>query len=98
MLDDAEWEQVVPHLKNAIAQIKDYRQAHNASLAEAQAHGYGQRALERYHDITGFREINVNALWHHRVSQFGPPCSSCGRPLRTPRARFCAECGAPRQS
>jgi hypothetical protein len=93
MLDDAEWEQVVPHLKNAIAQIKDYRRAQNASLAEAKDHGYGQGALERYRHITGFRETNVNALWHHRVSQFGPPCSSCGRPLRTTGARFVPNVG-----
>jgi hypothetical protein len=73
MLDDAEWEQVVSHLKNAIAQIKDYRRAHNASLVAAKDHGYGQRALERYYQITGFRETNVNALWHHRVGQLGPP-------------------------
>jgi hypothetical protein len=84
MLDDAEWEQVVPQLKIAIAQIKNYRQVHNASLAEVKDHGYGQGALERYHEITGFQETNVNALWHHRISQFGPPCSSCGGPVRTP--------------
>jgi mobilome CxxCx(11)CxxC protein len=24
----------------------------------------------------------------------GPPCASCGSPLRTPRAKLCAECGA----
>lgn len=24
----------------------------------------------------------------------GPPCASCGAPLRTPRAKLCAECGA----
>ena len=24
----------------------------------------------------------------------GPPCPSCGEPLRTPRARLCTHCGA----
>jgi hypothetical protein len=96
MLDEAEWEQVLPHLRNGLEQIKYYRRVHNTSLAEAKAQVYGQGALERYHQITSFRETNVKALWHHRISQFGPLCSSCGRPLRTPRASFCAECGAPR--
>jgi hypothetical protein len=36
MLEDAEWEQVVPHLENAVAQIKDFRKVHNVSLAEAE--------------------------------------------------------------
>jgi hypothetical protein len=97
MLDDAEWEQVVPHLMDAIARIKDYRQMHSSALFDVQNQGFGRDALEKYHEITGFTETNVNALWHHRVSQFGPPCSSCGRPLRTPRASFCAECGALRK-
>ena len=61
------------------------------------AAGYGQKALALYRDMTGFEETNPDALWHHRVSIFGPPCSRCGKPLRTPRARHCAECGAYRE-
>jgi hypothetical protein len=51
-------------------------------------------ALSRYFEITGFRETNANAIWHHRQSLFGPPCASCGKLLRTPKASFCASCGA----
>lgn len=94
MLDDTEWAQVEPHLSNAIEQIKRYRAEHCVSLREASAKGYGREALERYFQITGFRETNADALWHHRLSAFGPPCSACGKPLRTPRAKLCAECGA----
>jgi len=49
--------------------------------------------LREYERITGFHETNINALYHHVVSLYGPPCSKCGKPLRTPRARFCAACG-----
>ena len=96
MLDEVEWEQVVPHLTGAVAEIKRYRDAHGVSLAEAKDQVYGKGALDRYHQITGFRETNVNAVWHHRISNFGPPCAACGKPLRTPRAKFCAECGGQR--
>jgi hypothetical protein len=94
MLDEEEWAQVQPLLGNAIEQIKLYRETHGASLSEAKERGYGAEALERYYQITGFRETNPNALWHHRLSDLGPPCNTCGKPLRTPRAKFCAACGA----
>ena len=51
--------------------------------------------LREYERITGFHETNGNAVYHHRLSLYGPPCSACGKPLRTPQAKFCAACGQP---
>ena len=95
MLNEHEWEEVVPHLRKGLEEIKRHRAAHGVSLTEAKNAVYGKGALQRYFEITSFRETNVNALWHHRLSLFGPPCSACGKPLRTPRAKMCAECGTP---
>jgi hypothetical protein len=50
--------------------------------------------LRRYFEVTSFEETNANAVWHHVANQYGAPCSSCGKPLRTSRARMCAACGA----
>jgi hypothetical protein len=44
--------------------------------------------------FTGAAEENPNAVWHHVASQYGPACAHCGKPLRTPAARWCAACGA----
>ena len=38
--------------------------------------------LAEYEKITGFRETNPNAVFHHRLSDYGLPCRFCGRPLR----------------
>lgn len=92
MLDEAEWELVAPLLVSSLSEIKRHRQEHDGSILEARTWA-DQPALVKYRDLTGFNETNVNALWHHQTSLYGPPCTSCGKPLRTPKASFCAACG-----
>ena len=52
-----------------------------------------QRALDEYFAITGCRETNSRALWHHVTASHGPPCSGCGKPMRTSEATHCVMCG-----
>ena len=54
-----------------------------------------KQGLELYFRVTGLRETNINAVWHHRLSIYGPPCGWCGKPLRTPKAKLCAACWTP---
>jgi hypothetical protein len=96
MLTESEWERVSPHMVNAVTQIKQYREEHQCSLSEARAKGFGQQALAAYEQITGFKETNPDALFHHRLSIYGLPCHACGKPLRTPQAQYCANCSAER--
>jgi hypothetical protein len=55
--------------------------------------GWLKPQLDAYEQMTGHRETNINAIFHHRVSLYGPPCAKCAKPLRTPKATFCAYCG-----
>jgi hypothetical protein len=48
---------------------------------------------KEYERMTGMGGCHHNAILHHRISTYGPACSRCGKPLRTPGARFCAACG-----
>ena len=95
MLTDDEWAILEPLTMRHIDAIKAYRGEHHCSLAEARD-AVSDAALQRYREITGFDETNFNALFHHRLSLLGPDCHACGKPLRTPRAKLCAECWAPR--
>lgn len=52
---------------------------------------------EAYERMTGLADCHANAIMHHRMATYGPLCRVCGKPLRTPRASFCAACGEPVQ-
>ena len=52
-----------------------------------------QYLLAGYELFTGKEEVDPNVIWHHVRALYGPLCRTCGKPLRTPRARVCAECG-----
>jgi hypothetical protein len=94
MLDEQEWDSISPLLSRSLEEIIEYRRIHNVPLEVAMKQKYGVSALDFYFDLTGFKETNVSALYHHRISLYGPPCAACGKPLRSPRASFCAACGA----
>jgi hypothetical protein len=52
-----------------------------------------KKLLDYYNELTQFDETEPNAIMHHRLSLYGPACENCGKPYRTPIAKFCAACG-----
>ena len=97
MLDNQEWERVGAPLTNSVQAIKSYREKHNVPLSQAKTETF-KEALALYREITGFAETNPNALWHHRIELYGPPCHVCSKTLRTAVAKRCFECGAVRSN
>lgn len=95
MLTDDEWREIAPLIQFDTERIKNYREQHQMGLREA-IDGLQFIACEKYFEITGFRETNPNAIWHHRLSDYGTECPECGHLFRTPQATFCANCGAKR--
>ncbi|MEL6868861.1 MAG: hypothetical protein AAFO81_03585 [Pseudomonadota bacterium] len=93
LLNETEWTEIEPLLRAAVRDVKEYRSKTHAELAEALEKNQGVAALQRHKELTGFVETNVNAIWHHRRSNYGDPCPDCGKLLRTPRATLCPECG-----
>jgi hypothetical protein len=93
MLEEHEWQQVEPLLTSFVKDVKRHREYHSSSVHEATKASSPDPALQKYFELTGFREANIDALWHHRASLYGHPCLRCTKPLRTHAAKLCAECG-----
>jgi hypothetical protein len=94
MLDENEWSRMEPLLTKNLVDKKLYRQTHQASITESINAVSSIEALNMYLEIAGTPAANINDIWHHRLSLFGAPCQTCGHPLRTPQANFCANCGS----
>lgn len=97
MLDEAEYARIKSWLQaHGRTSWQDFLEGISFEERQARREVRGREALDVYLDITGHAETNVGVLEHHRASLLGPPCSSCGKPLRTPRAKLCADCWQPR--
>jgi hypothetical protein len=84
MLDEEEWAGLAPLLRVSLENIQAYRERYQTPLNMTPKRAMYSAALARYLELTGFEETNPAALWHHRLSLYGPPCTHCGKPLRPP--------------
>lgn len=94
LLGEEDWAKVAALLDDRVKWIRKHRQDTGCSLEEAvREEPRGQAALDLYERLTGTRLDHPDELYAVRRSGYGAPCPECGKPFRTPRARFCAECG-----
>jgi hypothetical protein len=92
MLEKHEWEKVEPYWRESIKQIQDYREKTGANLDTAIAN-VETKINKAYYEITGTKVTGRVSIYNRQRSLFGPICTSCSKPYRTPKASFCAECG-----
>jgi hypothetical protein len=98
MLDEGEFNEIDRLYRECIRNAKEKRERGKLSLEGINHDWLFDPVRVAYYEITGFAETNHNAIVHHRIALYGKPCSNCEKPLRTPQARFCAACGAPRSN
>ncbi|NQT15165.1 MAG: hypothetical protein HQ582_20585 [Planctomycetes bacterium] len=92
MLDEHEWERLASALSGHAEKIMRTRRQESCDLVTARELA-GKEACDLYFEMTGYRETNSDALWHHRLAYSGPECPRCGHLFRTPKATYCANCG-----
>jgi hypothetical protein len=96
MLDEVEYLEVFRLYGEGMRATKELRLKSGQPLEDVRLEIRFKPLLERYEQMTGVRETNPNTVMHHRLSLYGLPCHHCGKPLRTPKARICGNCMAPR--
>lgn len=91
-LEESEWAMIAPHVSNMIERIKQYRQQNGVDLKTALKEA-PLAATKMFEVITGYADIPPNAIYHHRLKDWGAECPQCGNLLRTPQACACVYCG-----
>ena len=97
MLDEQEFTEIASLFRAGMTSVKAYREETGTPLESVPLREHYAQMLARYEAITSYKETNPTAVLHHRISLYGPPCSRCGKPLRTPKAKICGSCMAPRK-
>lgn len=94
MLEEDEYAVIDKLYRECIKNAKKYREINGSSLENTPLNDLFKPVSVEYEKITGYKNFHHNATIHHRLLNYGPPCVKCGKPLRTPRAKMCAACGA----
>ena len=96
MLSEREYRRILRLFGKCMTARPGFRRRHGLPLGELDSDQRFKPVRDLYSELTGWPEMHHNAILHHRISLYGPPCTSCSKPLRTPRASFCAYCGQSR--
>ncbi len=92
MLDDDEYAEVFSLYGETMKSTKEFRQRWNIPLEHAPIEQLFQPVRTHYEHLTGMKDCHENAILHHKLSLYGPPCKKCQKPLRTPKAKLCGSC------
>ena len=95
MLDETEYAVVHRLYMQSIQGVKELRRKTGIALQDPSVHDLYRPVRERYEQITGMQDCHQDAILHHRISLYGPPCERCKKPLRRPRAKMCGACMFP---
>jgi hypothetical protein len=73
--------------------IRDVEQATAAGEPKEQVLARYDPFIKAREQLAGDYGLTIGEVLDHVVGRFGPPCSSCGKNLRTPKSKTCFECG-----
>ena len=94
MLDELEWQYVKSLSEGNMPNYITLSEKNmGKELAAIELH---KVMVDAYNELTN-AQISYDDWYlieYFRLSDYGPECQSCQHPLRSPKAAFCANCGA----
>ena len=93
MLDEAEDAEVAAATVKAMRSLSARAEREGRDVSGAEKRDALQAGRDAHARLTGRRDADAHAVRRHVLARYGPPCAACGKPLRTPQARACMECG-----
>ncbi len=96
MLDEVEYAELWAVYEACRRAMYRAREGGHATPRDAPVTGLYRPVQDAYARMTGVVGVEPQHMLTHRLAAFGPPCTYCGRPLRTPTATSCVACGRPR--
>lgn len=91
-LEESEWEVIAPYLKDAMLEIKRYREKNKCDLLTARLNCQPE-AMKKFKELTGKDGVHFDVIHHHRLADWGDECPKCNYLLRTVNAKLCVNCG-----
>ena len=94
MLDEIEFSDFNIIYKECTEKVKLYRKENKVLLSQVPLNKIYQPTINKFERITEEKvKCSFDHLLKHRISLYGKLCIKCGKPLRTSKAKFCANCG-----
>ena len=93
MLSEREYGPVMKVYGECLRRAKDVRRQTGKAVSDPDVQACFAPVAELYQEVTGRAGVDPQEVMRHRLLLLGRPCAACGRPLRTRKARKCAECG-----
>ena len=90
-LEESEWKQISPLLREGIEDIKEYREKNDCDLQTAKKYCTPEVML-KFEELTGKSGVHSEIIYHHRLKDWGQECPECSYLLRTEKAKYCANC------
>ena len=84
-LDEYEWNEIYPLFRKPFSMFDEEY--------EIKTKNHNLKISLKFEELTKMKGVDPYIIGHHRLSDWGEECVKCNNLLRTPKSKFCADCG-----